>query len=139
MKPSAILLAISVLFAPALAAAPKRVAQVRKIGVNKYEIELRYSGQDYGGPCEPTMKPRKFVDSDWIYLSAIEGEFSAEQIILTYERGKTDFPQSGLKGSISIRGRAMDISLEVPNYRQDSSIDHYEKYHLNGPFKINLR
>lgn len=116
-----------------------RVAHVRPSKRYRYEIEIRANEAVYGGPCRPPSFIPTYVDtSHWIYTNVLEGTIPAEQIVLTYERGKTDYPwpQSALRGSITISGDAMRIELETPYYRQDSTIKRHDPYRFNGNFTL---
>ena len=79
--------------------------------------------------------------TDWLYAGTIEGEISANQIILTHERDKTKYPwpQQALRGSVTFSPEHMHVALECPNYKQDGVIYRYVKYDLNGDYKLERR
>src|SRR5262245_251214 len=97
-----------VLLAPALLACcgmPAEIDPVARVSTHprfKYEIELHARISSSGSPCAPRCFPERIDDRHWIYVDRLEGRIPAVDLVLTYERGKFDFPQSALKGWISI-------------------------------------
>lgn len=117
---------------------PKPIAYLRPGVQGNYEIQLDASYRTcLRGPCHfPSLIPRTYYMTDWIYTRAIEGKISAGEIILTHERGKTDYPwpQEGLRGMVTFSQGHMRIALECPNYKQDGTTSRFVPYALNGDY-----
>lgn len=114
------------------------IAHVQQVKPDRYEIRLDYFEWVAGGPCNIAF-PRKIKVQDWLYVTQMEGTLEASSIILTHERGKTEYPwpQSALRGSLVFTSGSVQVNLQIPQYRQDSSIEKYVPYRLNGSYKIN--
>lgn len=119
---------------------PKPVAHFTHDARGGYEIQLDASYRTCSrGPCRfPSFIPRTFDTTDWIYTKVIEGEIPAAQIVVTHERGKTEYPwpQSRLRGSITFSPGHMRVALDSPYYKDGVSIHHYEPYSLNGDYTL---
>src|SRR5436190_22399539 len=59
----------------------------------RYEIQLDATYRTCRrGPCHfPSLIPRTFKPTHWIYTRAIDGEIPAAQAIVTHEQGKTEY------------------------------------------------
>jgi hypothetical protein len=114
------------------------VARVSTHTRYKYEIEIHARVDSYGGPCNPTCFPTRIDDRHWIYVNRLEGMIPAEEMLLTYERGKFDFPQSALKGSVTIANDVLTVDLQRPYYKVNT-VDHYTPYPYNGRFELRRR
>jgi hypothetical protein len=119
---------------------PNPIAHFTRDAQGRYEIQLDASYRTCSrGPCRfPSLIPRAFEMTDWIYTRAIEGEMPAAEIVVTHERGKTEYPwpQSGLRGSITFTPGRMRVALDSPYYEDGVSIHHYEAYRLNGDYTL---
>ena len=113
-------------------------AIVSKIADGRFEIALNYSAWSFGGPCTFSVIPKYYRASEWLYVNSLSGELPANNIILTYERGKTEdpWPQSALHGAISIDKNVLKVNLQTPNYKDGVNIDHYDSYVLNGTYDL---
>jgi len=80
-----------------------------------YEIELSCSYRSFGGPCNFPQLPHRISESHWLYTDRIEGEVSTNHLILTYERGKTEYPwaQEALHVSAKIATRLISNQLRT--------------------------
>lgn len=104
----------------------------------KYEIELHARISSSGSPCSPSCFPDRIDDRHWIYVNCVEGRIEAKDLLLTYQRGKFDFPQSALQGSITIANDILTVDLQRPYY-QGNTVDHYTLYPYNGRFELRPR
>jgi hypothetical protein len=104
----------------------------------KCEIEIRARVDSTGGPCNPAWFPTRIDDRHWIYVHRLEGTIPAEELLLTCERGKFDFPQSALKGSVTIAADGLTVGLQRPYYKVNT-VDHYTSYPYNGRFELRRR
>lgn len=69
----------------------------------------------------------------------MQGEVPADQMVLTYWRGKTNYPwpQQALRGSVTFTDGKMCVKLELPYYNEKGdAIDHYTRYKLNGVYSL---
>jgi hypothetical protein len=114
------------------------VARVAPHSRFKYEIELHARINVYGGPCNPTCFPTRIDDSHWLYVNRLEGVVPADELLLTYERGKLDFPQSALQGTVTFSGNRMTVELRTPHYNRNT-VEHYHTYSYNGSFELRSR
>jgi len=122
---------------------PKPVAHFARDAKGRYEIQVEASYRTCDrGPCRfPSLIPRTFETTDWFYTSSIEGEIPAAQVVVTHERGKTEYPwpKSKLRGSITFTADHMRVALESPYYKDGVHIHHYEPYRLNGDYILQER
>jgi hypothetical protein len=118
-----------------------QVALVSRDPRHGYEIRLDCSYRSFGGPCNLTFPPQRVSESHWIYTDKVDGEISTNHLILTYERGKTEYPwpQEALRGTVKFSNGHMRVALQTPIFRQDDSIARYEAYKLNGDYKLEMR
>ena len=114
------------------------IARLRTSAEHKFEIELRANVPSYGGPCSVTCIPTWIEESHWIYTNDLAGTVGADRIVLTYERGKLKYPwpQEALRGTLTFTDLELRVDLQVPYFRQDSTISHYTPYRYNGLFKL---
>ena len=108
---------------------------------NRYEIRLDAVEWSAGGPCNFPQFPHRIHKTHWIYTPVIVGEVSTNQLILTYERGKTEYPwpQEALRGLVTFTNGHMRVALQLPVFRDDNTISQYVPYELNGDYKLELR
>jgi len=104
----------------------------------KFEIEIHAQVSSSGSPCNPRCFPARVEDRHWIYVDRLDGTIPASDLVLTYERGKFDFPQSALKGSITISHDVLTVALQRPYY-VTNTVDHYTPYPYNGRFELKPR
>ena len=125
---------------------PKPIAHFNRDAQGKFEIQVEASYQTCDrGPCRlPSLIRQTVETTDWFYTSSMEGEIPAAQIIVTHERGKTEYPwpKSELRGSITFTADHMQVALETPyykDYKDGDRIHHYEPYRLNGNYTLQER
>ncbi len=116
------------------------VAHAARESSGGYEIRLDATEWSLGGPCNITT-PHKIAESHWIYTDTIQGTVAATNLVLTYERGKTEYPwpQSALRGSVTFSDGWLHVALERPVYVDGVSVDHYDRYPLNGDYKLEVK
>jgi hypothetical protein len=105
----------------------------------KYEIEIRATVNDYGGPCNPPrLIPTRVGDHHWLYVNRLEGPVGGDEMLLTYKRDDFEFPQSALKGTVTFTENAMTVQLQRPYYK-GNTVDHYTPYPYNGRYELRPR
>lgn len=112
---------------------------IRKSSKSKYEIEIPIHHEGRGNTHQLDPSSYEFNDSDWLYLDSDKSKINFDQIILTYEKNKTDYPwrQSNLRGSIEFKEDSIKISLTLPVYKdQDTIEDGWQDYKHNGTYKL---
>jgi hypothetical protein len=61
----------------------------------------------------------------------------AERLTLSYgNETQYRWSQTALLGSVTFSDGHMQVALRVPIYADDGSIKHYERYELNGDYKL---
>jgi hypothetical protein len=117
------------------------VAVVTRDAQNRYEIRLDAVEWSMGGPCNFPQFPHRIHGSHWIYTPTINGEVATNHLILTYERGKTEYPwpQQALHGTVVFTNGHMGVALQLPYFRDDGSIARYTPYKLNGNYTLEMK
>lgn len=117
------------------------VAYAQKLGDGTYEVQLRYSVRTYGGPCNLSFTPTTSLDTNWLYLKSVEGVLNANQVIVTTENGKRDYPYAtkDMRGTISFDKSQMTVQLEHPSYPDGVHMQGYMPYSLNGTYKMSAK
>jgi len=106
-----------------------------------YEIQLDCSYSSMGGPCNFPQMPHRVSESHWIYTDRIEGQVSTNHLILTYERGKTEYPwpQEALRGTVTFTNGYMHVDLQTPIFADGTNVSSYVPYRLNGDYKLEIK
>jgi len=117
----------------------ERVAYAQAL-TNGYEDQLRHSITSSGGPClsKDSFKTWTNYSTNWLYLKALDGVATADQIVITSEAGKRDWPYAitNMRGTVSFTNRAMTIQLERPRYPDGEHMAGYAPYQLNATYQI---
>ena len=68
----------------------------------------------------------------------MEGELGTNQIVVTTERGKRDYPwaMQDLRGTISFSNSTITVQLQHPSYPDGVHMKGYMAYFLNGRYQI---
>ena len=114
------------------------VATVSQDSQGRYEIRLDKVEWVAGGPCNIEW-PHRIYPSDWIYTASIDGEIPADHLVLTHERGKTEYPwpQEGLCGSVTFTNGQMQVLLKILWHPEGKeSVNRYMRYNLNGRYTL---
>lgn len=112
---------------------------IRKSTVYKYEIELPVHHEGRGNIHQMDPSKYSFEASDWLYLNKNLGKVYCKDIVLTYERNKTNdlHRQSNLRGFVTFKRDSILIRLIVPHYiDQDTIVDEWNNYEYNGNYKL---
>lgn len=115
------------------------VLTLRKSKDYKYELELLIHHEGRGNIHQLDASKYRFESSSWLYFNQDTGKVNCENLILTNERNKTQYPfkQSNLKGFIQFRKDSIKIRLIVPHYiDQDTIVDEWNNYEYNGNYKL---
>ena len=116
------------------------VAPAQKLSDGTYEIQLRYSVTSSGGPClsKDFFKTWTSYSTNWLYVKSLDGVQSAEQIVVTLEQGKREWPYAikNMQGTVSFTDGTMTVQLQGPNYKDGAHMDGYVAYGLNGTYQI---
>ncbi len=116
------------------------VAPSQKLTDGTYEIQLRYSVTSSGGPClsKDFFKTWTSYSTNWLYVKSLDGVQGAEQIVVTIEQGKREWPYAitNMQGTVSFANDTMTVQLQGPNYKDGVHMDGYVAYGLNGTYQI---
>ena len=116
------------------------VANAQKLADGAYEVQLRYSVTSSGGPClsKDFFKTWTSYSTNWLYVRSLEGVQSADQIVVTIEAGKREWPYAitNMQGTVSFANGTMTVQLKGPNYKDGVHMDGYVAYGLNGTYQI---
>ena len=117
------------------------VAHAQKLADGIYEIQLRYSVTSSGGPClnKDSLKTWTNYSTNWIYAKSIEGVQSADQIVVTIEAGKKEWPyaKTNLQGTVSFTNEMMTVRLQGPSFDYKKNVEQgIVFYQLNGTYRI---
>ncbi len=116
------------------------VANAQKLTDGTYEVQLRYSVTSSGGPClsKDFFKTWTSYSTNWLYVKSLEGVQSADQLVVTIEAGKKEWPYTitNMQGTVSFANGTMSVQLEGPNYKDGVHMDGYVAYGLNGTYQI---
>ena len=113
------------------------VAHALKNPDGKWEIRLDAREWVAGGPCNITF-PKRIHISHWIYADKIEGEVPAARLTLAYEQGTNNI-QEALRGTITFSNDNMHVDLKIPYFKDGVSVHHFERYELNGDYKLETK
>jgi hypothetical protein len=112
---------------------------IRKSTVYNYEVELPVHHEGRGNIHQLDASKYSFEGSDWLYLNKNLGKVYCKDIVLTYERNKTNdlHRQSNLRGFVTFKRDSILIRLIVPHYiDQDTIVDEWNNYEYNGNYKL---
>jgi hypothetical protein len=116
------------------------VAPTQTLTDGTYEIQLRYSVTSSGGPClsKDFFKTWTSYSTNWLYVKSLDGAQGAEQVVVTIEQGKREWPYAitNMQGTVSFTNGTMTVQLQGPNYRDGEHMDGYVAYGLNGTYQI---
>ena len=118
----------------------EHVANAKKLADGTYEIQLRYSVTSSGGPClsKDSFKTWTSYSTNWIYLKTLDGAMTADQIVVTTDAGKREWPYAttNMQGTVSFTNGEMRVQLEQPRYPDGVHMQGYASYYLNGTYQI---
>ena len=118
----------------------EHVANAKKLADGTYEIQLRYSVTSSGGPClsKDSFKTWTSYSTNWIYLKTLDGAMTADQIVVTTDAGKREWPYAttNMQGTVSFTNGEMRVQLEQPCYPDGVHMQGYASYYLNGTYQI---
>ena len=116
------------------------VAYQRRLDDGMYEIQLRYSVTTSGGPClnKSFFSSTTSHATNWLYVKSIAGTVNADQIVVTIEAGKRDYPYAikNMRGAVSFDNGTMKDQMERPKYPDGVHMQGYAPYYLNGMYRI---
>jgi hypothetical protein len=117
------------------------VAYAQKLADGTYKVQLRYSVTSSGGPClsKDWFKTWTSYSTNWLYVKALGGVLTADQIVLTDETGKREWPyaETNMQGTVSFTNATMVVRLEKPGYDYKRNVQQgYVPYFLNGAYRI---
>ena len=121
--------------------AVERVAHAQALADGTYEVQLRYSITSSGGPClsKDSFKRWTNYTTNWLYLKALEGALSADQVVVTSEAGKRVSPghaTTNMRGTVSFTNAVMTVQLERPRYPDGEHLAGYAPYELNATYQM---
>jgi hypothetical protein len=118
----------------------ERVAHARALTDGTYEVRLCYSITSSGGPClnKDSFKRWTSYTTNWLYLKALEGALTADQVVVTSEAGRRDWPYAttNMRGTVSFTNAAMTVQLERPRYPDGEHLAGYAPYELNATYQM---
>jgi hypothetical protein len=114
------------------------VAQISQTSSGHFEVRLNSVEWVAGGPCNFPQWPHREFGTCWIYTDSTNGVVAPDRVSLAY--GSSDgfrASQEGpLHGSVQFRDGQMIVDLQYPYFTDGVHLDHYEKFRLNGTYKI---
>jgi hypothetical protein len=114
------------------------IAYLSKTVSGLYELEL--SGKRCVSSHDPISAffKSEIKVSHYLYLKKRNGKLNSEEFILTYEKGKIEYPYpvEKAKGMIQIDDKNAVIRLEMPVYMDSGQIEKYIPYEFNGTYQI---
>jgi hypothetical protein len=118
----------------------EHVAYAQALTNGTYEIQLRYSITSSGGPClsKDWFKTWTSYSTNWVYVKALDGALTADQIVVTSDAGKMEWPYAitNMQGTVSFTNATMTVQLEHPNYPDGVHMQGYAPYYLNGTYQV---
>ena len=106
----------------------------------RYEIKLVAAEWCAGGPCNFPQWPHREYIANWLYSDTTNGVVPAERLTLSYgNEPRYRWSQTALQGSVTFSDGRMQVALRVPIYADNGSIKHYERYELNGSYKLQFQ
>ena len=116
------------------------IAHAQKLGDGTYEVQLRYGVTSSGGPClnKDSFKTWTSHSTNWIYLKALDGEITADQLVVTTDVGKREWPYAttNMQGTVSFTNATMRVQLKQPRYPDGVHMEGYAPYYLNGTYEV---
>jgi len=122
----------------------EHVANTKKQADGTYEVQLRYSITSSGGPClsKDSFKTWTSYSTNWLYVKSLDGVQGAEQIVVTIEQGKREWPyaHTNMQGTVLFTNTTMTVRLERRGYDYKKNVETgYVPYFLNGTYQISER
>jgi hypothetical protein len=115
-------------------------AYAKQLADGTYEVQLRHSVTSSGGPClgKDFFKTWTSYSTNWIYLKALEGKMTADQIVVTTDAGKKEWPYAttNMQGTVSFVDDTMTVQLEAPSYPDGVHMQGYVQFYLNGIYQV---
>ena len=115
-------------------------AHAQALTNNTYQVQLRYSITTSGGPCmnKDWFRTSTSYDTNWLYVKAIDGVLTADQLILTSEAGKMEWPYAitNIRGRVAFTNSTMTVQLERARYPDGEHLAYYSPYELNATYQI---
>jgi hypothetical protein len=117
------------------------VAHAQKLADGTYEVQLRYSVTSSGGPClsKDMFKTWTSYSTNWLYVKSLDGVQSADQIVVTTDAGKKEWPyaKTNLQGTVSFTDAVLTVQLQGPGYHYKRNVESgIVSYQLNGTYHI---
>jgi len=122
----------------------ERDAYAKKLADGAYEVQLRYSVTSSGGPClsKDMLTTWTSYSTNWIYLKTLDGTMTADQIVVTIDAGKKEWPYAttNMQGTVSFSNTAMTVLLEKPGFDYNRNVEQgVVPYFLNGVYQVTER
>ncbi len=120
------------------------VAHAQKLADGTYEVQLRYSITSSGGPCFSKDWFKKWTNysTNWVYLKALDEAVTADQIVVTTDAGKREWPyaMTNMQGTVSFTNATMTVRLQMPGFDYKKNVEQgFVPYFLNGTYQITER
>jgi hypothetical protein len=115
-------------------------AYAKQLADGTYEVQLRHSVTSSGGPClsKDSFKTWTSYSTNWIYLKALGGKMTADQIVVTTDAGEKEWPYAttNMQGTVSFIDDTMTVQLEAPSYPDGVHMQGYVQFYLNGTYQV---
>ncbi len=114
------------------------IAHVTQASDGRYEARLSSVEWVAGGPCNFPQWPHRQFGTCWVYTDSTNGVVAADRVSLAYASsdGFRATQEGPLHGSVQFRSDQMVINLQLPCFTDGGRLDHYEKFELNGVYKV---
>ena len=118
----------------------ERVAHAQALTNDTYQVQLRYSVTTSGGPClnKDWFRTSTSYDTNWLYVKAIDGVWTADQLILTSDPDKMEWPYAitNIRGRVAFTNATMTVQLDRARYPDGEHLAGYTPYELNAMYQI---
>lgn len=114
------------------------IAHVTQTSSGHFEARLSSVEWVAGGPCNFPEWPHREFGTCWIYTETTNGPMDAGDVSVAYggSDGLRVTQEGPLYGSVRFLDGQMRIDLQTPAFTDGVHFDHYQKFPLNGTYRI---
>lgn len=116
------------------------IAHVARTAAARYETKLDSVEWVAGGPCNFPQFPHRSFGEYWIYTDTTNGLVTADRITLAsgnnWDSFRAVYDKEPLKGSVLFSNGLVRVSILRPAYPDGFHLKYYQKFRLNGTYKL---